>query len=45
MPCPYPEHNFMYFLHLAQASEEKEPLLKSKKMVIIHKLEVTIGRV
>ena len=33
----------MCFLHLAQPSEEKEPLLKSKKMVIIHKLELTVG--
>jgi hypothetical protein len=44
MPCPYPEDNFMYFLHLARPDEGKEPHLKSKKMVIIHKLEVQPGR-
>jgi hypothetical protein len=43
MPCPYREDNFMYFLHLASASGEKEAPLKSKKMVIIHKLELTIA--
>ena len=34
----------MYFLHLAFSSKRKEWLLKSKKMVRIHKLELPVER-
>jgi hypothetical protein len=44
MPSPQQEDNLICLLHLAGSRKGRKTLLKSKKMVRIHKLELMAGQ-